>query len=93
MTDDTRRGLGIVGLGAVACAGCCAGPVLAFLGGLGLAALAGTFLFGAIGLIAVAIAVGGYVALRPARTTSGSPATSVPIAAPSRLARDATDAP
>jgi hypothetical protein len=91
MTDDSRRGLGILGLGAAACAVCCAGPILAFLGGLGLAGLAGTFLFGGIGLIAVAIAAVGYIAVRR-RTTREVSEASVPVAAPGRRAPQPSDA-
>jgi mercuric ion transport protein len=92
MTDDSRRGLGILGLGAAACAVCCAGPILAFLGGLGLAGLAGTFLLGAIGLIGVAIAAVGYIALRRAGTTREMSEASVPVAAPGRRAPQPSDA-
>ena len=40
-----------LGLGAAACVACCAGPILAFLGGLGIAGLASTLLIGAAGLL------------------------------------------
>ena len=36
MSGGRRDNAAIIGVGAVACATCCAGPVLAFLGGLGL---------------------------------------------------------
>ena len=35
MTTSNRSGLGVLGFGAAACAVCCAGPILAFLGGVG----------------------------------------------------------
>ena len=36
--SPARRAAGVVGLGAAACAACCAGPILAFLGGLSIVA-------------------------------------------------------
>ncbi len=41
-TDKDR--FSVLGLGVAACAACCAGPILAFLGGLGVAGLASTWL-------------------------------------------------
>lgn len=59
MSDPStrREGLGLLGLGAAACVACCAGPILAFLGGLTIAGLASTVLFGVAGL-AVAVGAG-----------------------------------
>lgn len=48
-----RENAAIVGVGAVACAACCAGPIIGFLGALGL--LAGIALFGTIGMAAAAV--------------------------------------
>ena len=48
-----KENAAIVGVGAVACAACCAGPIIGFLGALGL--LAGGAVFGTIGLAAAAI--------------------------------------
>lgn len=49
----------IVGIGAAACAACCAGPILAVLAAIGLTTAAGVFRIGALALAlgAVAIAV------------------------------------
>jgi hypothetical protein len=50
-----KENAAIIGVGAVACAACCAGPIIGFLGALGL--LAGVAMFGTIGLAAAAIVV------------------------------------
>jgi hypothetical protein len=36
---DTRAGLGVIGVGAAACAACCAGPIVGFLTAIGLASV------------------------------------------------------
>jgi len=56
-----RGGFGVIGVGAAACVACCAGPVLAFLGGLSIVGAASTFIIGgagvAVGLVAVLASV------------------------------------
>jgi hypothetical protein len=42
---------GVVGVGAIACGGCCAGPILAFLGAIGLGTVVGVAIFGLVGLL------------------------------------------
>jgi hypothetical protein len=44
-----------VGIGAVACAACCAGPILAVLSAIGIGSAAGAVLFGAGALVVGAI--------------------------------------
>lgn len=51
-----RDGLGLLGLGVVACAACCAGPILAFVAGLSIAGLASTLAIGLAGLGPAALA-------------------------------------
>lgn len=60
MTDRAARkeGFSLLGIGAVACIACCAGPILGVLGGISLAGLASTAFIGAAGLV-VAVAAGG----------------------------------
>ena len=86
MTRPTgnKEGLGLVGLGAAACVACCAGPLLAFLGGLTIAGLASTLLIGAAGLAIAAVAGGGWLAVRRrrARATCAAHPAPVAIAAP-----------
>ena len=45
----------IVGVGAAACAACCAAPILGFLTAIGLGTVAGVALFGTIGLAVAGI--------------------------------------
>lgn len=96
MIARRRDGLGILGLGAAACVACCAGPILAFLGGLGIAGLASTLLVGSIGLVVTAVAIAATILVRR-RTTRCATLDSgpVPVAAPRRITqpdhhRDAT---
>ena len=54
-----KENVAIIGVGTIACAACCAGPILGFLAAIGLGTAAGLALFGtaAIAFGAVAIAV------------------------------------
>lgn len=79
----------IVGVGAAACAVCCAGPILGFLAAIGIGAAAGFALFGLIGL-AIAAAVGVVLSRRRQRrrTTCTPTAETVTIDPPTvRAAR------
>ncbi|HEY7626377.1 MAG TPA: hypothetical protein VH761_04895 [Ilumatobacteraceae bacterium] len=58
--SSTRDNAAIVGVGAAACAVCCAGPILAFLAAIGLGTALGVAVFGSSALIvgaAVAVVV------------------------------------
>ena len=46
-------GLHIIGIGAAACAACCAGPILGFLAATGLSTVAGVATLGLAGLLAL----------------------------------------
>lgn len=75
-----KDGLGIVGFGAAACVACCAGPILAFLGGLGIAGLAATWVIGLAGLAITAVAgVAFLVVRRRRRTVACSTGTADPV--------------
>jgi hypothetical protein len=76
----TRRNSGVVSVGVAACAVCCAGPILAFLGSLGLAGLASTFVIGWIGLLGVAATIVAYFVLRRRQASCAAPATTVTVA-------------
>lgn len=52
-----ERGLNVLGLGAAACAACCAGPILGFLATAGLFTLVSVVAFGAAGLVLLVPAV------------------------------------
>ncbi len=75
MTTPTKqpRALSTVaaGIAAVgACAACCAGPILAFFGGLSLVSLAASIWIPALALVAVAAIAGAVWILRRRRATS-----------------------
>lgn len=74
-----KDNVAIVGLGVVACAACCAGPILGFLAAIGLGTAAGFALFGtaALGLGALAVTV---VLYRRRRRVSACALTSAPVA-------------
>lgn len=63
MNRASKDRLSLVGVGAAACVACCAAPVLAFLGGLSIAGIAGVWLIGGAGLVIAAVAAGTYVVL------------------------------
>lgn len=73
MTKDHKDRFNVLGVGAAACLACCAGPILAFLGGLGIAGLASTLLIGAGGLLITAAAIAAFIVVRRRRTTCATP--------------------
>ena len=85
-----RGGLKVLGLGALACIGCCAGPVLAFLGGLSIAGLASTVLIGGAGLVVATAAAVGYLIVRRRRALACKVtyADSVAVAPPTNRTTD-----
>ena len=84
MKKANEDGFGILGIGAAACVACCAGPILAFLGGLGIAS---TLLIGTLGLLITAAAVAATVVVRRRRATCEVPADGpVAVAIPIRRA-------
>jgi hypothetical protein len=74
-----REGLGILGVGAAACAACCAGPILGFLAAIGLTTAAGVAVFGVVGLLL--LVPGGLWLLRRRRrqTTCAAPEGPVTV--------------
>ena len=60
----------MVGIGAAACAACCAGPILGFLGAIGLGTLTGVLLFGITGLIIGVLAIAVVIVRRRSRATA-----------------------
>ena len=93
MKKTTTDGFSILGIGAAACVACCAGPILAFLGGVGIAGLASTVLIGAGGLIVTAAAVAAFIAMRRRRVTCARPPARAPSPSPSRLGHPRHDGP
>ena len=58
-----------VAAGAAACVVCCAGPILGFLGAIGVGTLAGVLLFGVAGLVVAAMGTVVLVLRRRRATT------------------------
>ena len=88
-TPNPKAGLGVLGVGAAACAACCAGPFLGFLAATGIASALGTIAFGAAGLL-VALAVATLLhqrRRRTARSCAPTPPAPVPVAPPQRRVR------
>ena len=66
----------VVGVGAAACAACCAGPILGFLAAIGLGTAAGFALFGTAALAIGGLA--GVIVLRRRRRHAAS-CTDTPV--------------
>lgn len=63
-----KRSLSVLGLGALACVACCAGPILAFLSASTIAGLAATTFIGATGFVIAVSSALTYVIVRRRRT-------------------------
>jgi hypothetical protein len=53
--SNRKQDIALFGVGAAACAVCCAGPIIGFFAALGLGTLIGIALFGSVGLAVAAI--------------------------------------
>ncbi len=74
-----KENVAIIGVGAVACAACCAGPILGFVAAIGLGTAAGFALFGSTALVIGAAAV--VILMRRRRRRASSCAnTADPVA-------------
>ncbi len=80
MNADRNGNAAIVGVGAAACVACCAGPIVAFLGGLSLAGLVSTFLIGSIGIMIAVLAVAGAVVVHHRRRCATPDTSEIPVA-------------
>lgn len=80
-TTSSKRPFGILGIGAAACAACCAGPILGFAAATGLLTAGGLAAFGTVGLL---IAIPGVVLIvrRRQRPSTCTPATEPVTVAP-----------
>ena len=76
--NSKRENATILGVGAVACAACCAGPILALLAAIGLGTAAGFALFGTLAVV-IGIVVALLVILRRRRRTDCSPVEAEPV--------------
>jgi uncharacterized membrane protein len=84
---DTPRGgakrtAGVIGVGVVACAACCAGPVLGVLAAIGVASVVGYLLAGVAALVVGAAAAGWFILRRGARQRACVPQRVVPVEMP-----------
>jgi hypothetical protein len=81
-----RENKAMVGVIAVACAACCAGPIIALVTALGLGAILGTVVFGIVGLLVGVAAIALVLVRRRRRRRQVCGATptdnSVPVDAP-----------
>ena len=65
-----KEGAAIVGVGAAACAACCIGPILGFLGAIGLGTITGVLLFGIAGLLIAVTGIAVFTLRRRRRSTA-----------------------
>lgn len=81
-----KENAAILGVGAIACAACCAGPIVGFLAAIGLGTAVGFALFGvaaiALGAIAIVIVLG-----RRRRRANSCAAPPGPVAVESPVVR------
>jgi mercuric ion transport protein len=83
MTAARKDGLGILGVGAAVCVACCAGPIVAFVGGLSLAGIAGAVFIGGttLGITAATAAAVALIVVRRRRARrSCTPDVDEPVA-------------
>jgi hypothetical protein len=84
-----KDGATLVGVGAVACAVCCAGPILGFLAAIGLGTAAGFAVFGVSALV-VGAAIAWFVIVRRRRRAASCArvgAEPTPVELPTRPTR------
>jgi hypothetical protein len=72
--NSKKENVALVGVGAAACAVCCAGPILGFFAAIGLGTLLGAVLFGSIGIAIAAIGAALLWRRRQRRTGAPKPA-------------------
>ena len=74
-----NENVAVIGVGVVACAACCSGPILGFLAAIGLGSAAGFALFGTAALVLGTLAVA-VVLHRRRRRVNGCAPTPAPVA-------------
>ena len=74
----------VLGVGAAACVACCAGPILAFLGGLAVISLGLAVVLGSAFIAVAAVGVLAFIAWRRNRRPACPVPTSVAVTAPTR---------
>ena len=77
----------MAGAGAVACAACCAGPVLGFLAALGVGTILGVAIFGVLGLIVAVVGATWLIRRRLRQAGCGTSPVEVVLQPPTTRAR------
>lgn len=77
--SSKRDSAAIVGVGAAACAACCAGPILGFLAAIGLGTALGVAVFGSFAIVAGAAIVLVVLRRRKRRMTCAPEPASVAV--------------
>jgi ethanolamine transporter EutH len=86
--SNAETGIGVIGIGAAACAACCAGPILGFLAAIGIVSILGTVVFGLVGVVVVlAVAAVLYHRRRRQQRCAGADTGSVSVEAPMLTSR------
>jgi mercuric ion transport protein len=70
---------GVLGLGAAACAACCAGPILALLGGVSILGFASTTVIGIAGVVVGLAALVAHLVVRRRRTATSCSVPEGPV--------------
>jgi hypothetical protein len=78
-TGEARKGAGILGVGAAACAACCAGPILGLLAAAGLLTVAAYITAGIVGLAFAVSAAVWFIRSSRVRRTCDAPAGPTPV--------------
>ena len=73
----SKDSVAILGIGAAACAACCAGPIIGFLAAIGLGTAAGAAVFG-LGALLVGATIAVIVVRRRRRRRTCTPAAIAP---------------
>lgn len=83
VAPERRRGIrdagGVLAFGAAACVACCAGPLLAFLGGVSILGFASTTVIGVVGVVVGVVALVTFLLVRRRRATASCAAASGPV--------------
>ena len=77
--SSKKEDAALVGVGAAACAVCCAGPLLGFLAAIGLGTIAGVAVFGSVALAIGAVAAGLVIVRRRRRSAACTPQPVVDV--------------
>jgi mercuric ion transport protein len=80
-TTKPKKPFGILGIGAAACAACCAGPILGFVAATGILTAGGLAAFGTVGLLVAIPAIALIVKRRRRPRTCAPPGVEFAVTA------------